>query len=348
MRANTDRRRQLEDEHGRRRGARPASRRSRLRRLDAIDGVEKMLCPPFVYLPLVAELARGTTLQRRRAGHALGGEGRLHRRGQRRDAARLRDARDHRPLGAPRSTSARRTRRVNRKLRAALAHGLTPIVCVGETGEQRNAGQTQRRAAPPGARRARRHNVAATARSSPTSRSGRSAPASPPRRRTPTTRSASSAARSRRCRATRPPQRGAHPLRRQRHAREHRRAGRAAGGRWRPRRRRVAGRRLLRAMAMRSRAPTVSQDTLKRDRRSAQTPFVLSLSKDANLDDATAPAPHRRRRRHGDRQDGRCRSRWPRRSTAKSSPPTPTRSTAASISAPPRSSPSSARACRTT
>lgn len=32
---------------------------------------------------------------------------------------------------------------VNRKLRAALAHGLTPIVCVGENLEQNRAGQTE-------------------------------------------------------------------------------------------------------------------------------------------------------------------------------------------------------------
>jgi len=32
--------------------------------------------------------------------------------------------------------------RVNRKIRAAVTHGLTPIVCVGETLEQRKAGQT--------------------------------------------------------------------------------------------------------------------------------------------------------------------------------------------------------------
>jgi triosephosphate isomerase len=32
--------------------------------------------------------------------------------------------------------------RVNRKIRAAVTHGLTPILCVGETLEQRKAGQT--------------------------------------------------------------------------------------------------------------------------------------------------------------------------------------------------------------
>ncbi|HEX3466153.1 MAG TPA: triose-phosphate isomerase [Candidatus Elarobacter sp.] len=33
--------------------------------------------------------------------------------------------------------------RVNEKVRAALAHGITPIVAVGETGAERNAGETQ-------------------------------------------------------------------------------------------------------------------------------------------------------------------------------------------------------------
>lgn len=33
---------------------------------------------------------------------------------------------------------------VNKKIKSALAHGLKPIVCVGETLEQREAGETEK------------------------------------------------------------------------------------------------------------------------------------------------------------------------------------------------------------
>ncbi len=81
---------------------------------------------------------------------------------------------------------------VAKKLRAVLAAGMPPILCVGETLEEREAGRDRREGAgpdrgrvrePPGRRRRR-------AASSRTSRSGRSAPAATPRPTTPTPRSA--------------------------------------------------------------------------------------------------------------------------------------------------------------
>ena len=42
------------------------------------------------------------------------------------------------------SSSAKPTAGVNRKLKAALRHGLVPILCVGETLEQREAGDEER------------------------------------------------------------------------------------------------------------------------------------------------------------------------------------------------------------
>ena len=67
------------------------------------------------------------------------------------------------------------------------AHGMTPIVCVGETLDEREAGETEDEGARPGPRRARPGAPPSrSARwSSPTSRSGRSAPAARRPRTTP-------------------------------------------------------------------------------------------------------------------------------------------------------------------
>ena len=86
---------------------------------------------------------------------------------------------------------------VNLKLKSALAHGLIPIVCVGEHLEEREASLTakvlelQTSVALEGIEHALAHNS-----SSPTNRSGPSAPAAPQPLRSPTTPTASSAPRS--------------------------------------------------------------------------------------------------------------------------------------------------------
>jgi triosephosphate isomerase (TIM) len=66
------------------------------------------------------------------AGRLLGARGRLHRRSQRDDGAR----------GGRRTLFGETDLTVNRKLAAAHAASLVPIVCVGETLEQRDANQT--------------------------------------------------------------------------------------------------------------------------------------------------------------------------------------------------------------
>jgi triosephosphate isomerase len=105
-------------------------------------GVEKVLCPPFVYLPLVAELSRGTPLlvgaqdiYWEEKG-AFTGEV---------SATMLKDYATHVIIGHSerRQYFGDTDDSVNKKLRAALDHGLTPIVCVGETGPERNAGKMQ-------------------------------------------------------------------------------------------------------------------------------------------------------------------------------------------------------------
>jgi triosephosphate isomerase (TIM) len=105
-------------------------------------GVEKVLCPPFVYLALVAEAAKGTTISvgaqdlHWEEKGAFTGEV---------SATMLKDFATHVIIGHSerRQYFGDTDESVNRKLRAALEHGLTPIVCVGETGPERTARKMQ-------------------------------------------------------------------------------------------------------------------------------------------------------------------------------------------------------------
>jgi triosephosphate isomerase (TIM) len=108
----------------------------------SVRGVEKILCPPFVYLALVADLAKGTTLQV--GGQDLHWEEKGAFTGEV-SATMLKDYATHVIIGHSerRQYFGETDESVNKKLRAALVHGLTPIVCVGETGEQRSADQTE-------------------------------------------------------------------------------------------------------------------------------------------------------------------------------------------------------------
>jgi triosephosphate isomerase len=104
-------------------------------------GVEKVLCPPFVYLPLVAEAAKGTTLSV--GAQDLHWEEKGAFTGQI-SATMVKDFATHVIIGhSERRQFGETDETVNKKLRAALEHGLTPIVCVGETGPERNAGKMQ-------------------------------------------------------------------------------------------------------------------------------------------------------------------------------------------------------------
>jgi len=121
-------------------------------RLNAIKGVERVLCPPFTVLAAVAEILRPTRI-------GLGAQT-MHWQDEGAYTGEISPAMlaglcQYVILGH----SERRTGRVavpdqdieagvesddavNRKIHAALAHGLVPIVCVGENLAQNEAGQT--------------------------------------------------------------------------------------------------------------------------------------------------------------------------------------------------------------
>ena len=109
--------------------------------LDAVPTVTTVLCPPFLALPGVAGLVSGTrigvgaqNLHWEEIG-AFTGEV---------SPAMLSEFCQYVIIGHSerREHFGETDESVNRKVRAALAHGLIPIVCVGETLDLRQAGRT--------------------------------------------------------------------------------------------------------------------------------------------------------------------------------------------------------------
>ena len=110
-------------------------------RLDGERRAEVILCPPFTHLAPIKDALTGSTLLA--GAQDLYWEPKGAYTGEV-SAAMLQDLVTHTIIGH----SERRTyfgetdEDVNRKIGAALGAGLKPIVCVGETGEQRSAGET--------------------------------------------------------------------------------------------------------------------------------------------------------------------------------------------------------------
>jgi triosephosphate isomerase len=116
--------------------------RSIRRGLNNVKGVERVLCPPFTALSAVKDLLSATEI-------GLGAQnvyweekgaytGEI-------SPAMVKELCQYIILGHSerRAYFGETDEQVNRRLKAALAHGLIPIVCVGETEAEYDAGQTE-------------------------------------------------------------------------------------------------------------------------------------------------------------------------------------------------------------
>ncbi|MBE1444261.1 triose-phosphate isomerase [Paenibacillus sp. OAS669] len=108
-----------------------------------VDGVESVICAPFTNLPALVEAVKGTTLKvgaqnlHFEDSGAFTGEI---------SGVMLKDLGvDYVIIGHSerRAYFAETDEIVNKKVQAAFKHGLTPILCVGEKLEEREAGQTK-------------------------------------------------------------------------------------------------------------------------------------------------------------------------------------------------------------
>lgn len=109
--------------------------------LREVGGVERVLCPPFVALSAVKELLAGSDI-------GLGAQN-MHWADKGAYTGEvsplmLKELCQYVVIGHSerRQFFGETDESVNKKVKAALAHGLTPIVCVGENLEQNEAGQT--------------------------------------------------------------------------------------------------------------------------------------------------------------------------------------------------------------
>jgi len=110
-------------------------------RSDAVSSVEKIVCPPFLYLHDVRAILDGSSI---RVGAqnvyweekgAFTGEV---------SVTQVAGAAEYVIIGHSerRQNFGETDETVNRRVKSALAHGLKPIMCVGETLDQRQAGHT--------------------------------------------------------------------------------------------------------------------------------------------------------------------------------------------------------------
>jgi triosephosphate isomerase len=120
--------------------------------LNQIEGVERVLCPPFTVLAAVAEVLRPTriglgaqTMHWEDRGAYTGEVSPAMLAGLCQYVVLGHSERRSGRVASPNSDggcNVESDAAVNRKVHAALSHGLIPIVCVGEDLAQREAGQT--------------------------------------------------------------------------------------------------------------------------------------------------------------------------------------------------------------
>jgi triosephosphate isomerase len=110
---------------------------------DAADGVAVAICPPFISLEAAAEIVRDTPVrlgaQNMHAAESGAFTGEV-------SASMLASVGCHYVIlghSERRQLFGETDRGVNEKVKAAMQHGLVPIVCVGETLDQREAGEEE-------------------------------------------------------------------------------------------------------------------------------------------------------------------------------------------------------------
>jgi triosephosphate isomerase len=110
--------------------------------LEEIEGVDRVLCPPFTALPAVHDLLAGSAIGVGAQNMHWAEEGAFT--GEI-SPRMIQDLCDYVILGHSerRAYFGETDEQVNRKVRAALAHDLVPIICVGETEAQYDAGETK-------------------------------------------------------------------------------------------------------------------------------------------------------------------------------------------------------------
>jgi len=102
--------------------------------LNDTDGVERIVCPPFTVLAAVSEVLQATRI--RVGAQTMHWEDKGAHTGEV-SPTMLQDLCTHVIINAENDAV------VNKKVSAALAHGLTPILCVGENLAQNEGGQTE-------------------------------------------------------------------------------------------------------------------------------------------------------------------------------------------------------------